>query len=38
VYSVRIDTTNGLIVAATHGRGMWSAPLSAGMTATLRRR
>jgi photosystem II stability/assembly factor-like uncharacterized protein len=29
VYSVRIDTANGLIVAATHGRGMWSAMLTA---------
>lgn len=29
VYSVRIDTANGLIVAATHGRGMWSATLTA---------
>jgi photosystem II stability/assembly factor-like uncharacterized protein len=31
VYNVRIDTLNALIVAATHGRGMWSAPLTSGM-------
>ncbi len=29
VYSVRIDTANGLILAATHGRGMWRAMLTA---------
>jgi hypothetical protein len=28
VYSVRIDTANQLIVAATHGRGMWRATLT----------
>ena len=28
VYSIRVDTFNGLIVAATHGRGIWSAALA----------
>ena len=38
VYSLRIDVTNGLIVAATHGRGAWEAPLAPAMTAMSRSR
>ncbi|MGE3472700.1 MAG: WD40/YVTN/BNR-like repeat-containing protein [Vicinamibacterales bacterium] len=34
VYDVQIDSANGLVVAATHGRGMWRAALSGGMTLT----
>jgi photosystem II stability/assembly factor-like uncharacterized protein len=30
VYDAQIDTANGFIVAATHGRGMWRAQLSGG--------
>jgi photosystem II stability/assembly factor-like uncharacterized protein len=31
VSQLRIDVTNGLIVAATHGRGMWEAVLGGGL-------
>ncbi len=31
VYQVLIDVSNGLIVAATHGRGVWEAPLTGGI-------
>jgi photosystem II stability/assembly factor-like uncharacterized protein len=30
IYGLRIDQANGLIVAATHGRGMWTAALAGG--------
>jgi photosystem II stability/assembly factor-like uncharacterized protein len=34
VYDVQIDAANGYLVAATHGRGMWRAPLSGGSPLT----
>ena len=32
VYDAQIDVPNGYIVAATHGRGMWRALLSGGVS------
>jgi photosystem II stability/assembly factor-like uncharacterized protein len=30
VYDAQVDVTNGYLVAATHGRGMWRAALAGG--------
>lgn len=34
VYDAQIDVLNGYLVAATHGRGMWRAPLAGGTSLT----
>ena len=33
VYNLRVDPVNRFVVAATHGRGMWRAPLAAAPAA-----
>lgn len=36
IYNLRIDTANRLLVAATHGRGMWNSSLTGGPLLSLR--